>query len=98
MDIEQPVHHAVHRPQYSASAFPDSERQGLYYAPRSQGWRLKDIDWKFVFGSQHYGTIIWYPSLHIPLQHCTVQESHHVEMRLVISQLLILYYTLLKSR
>lgn len=34
-------------------------RPNLYYAPHSPGWRLSDIDWKFVFMSQHYGTIVW---------------------------------------
>ena len=34
-------------------------RPNLYYAPQSPGWRFRDIDWKFVFQSQHYGTIVW---------------------------------------
>jgi len=58
LDIEQPV--LQHHPQFSSTTFSSNDgREGLYYAPRSQGWRLTDIDWKFVFTSQHYGTIIW---------------------------------------
>ena len=37
----------------------DTARPSLYYAPRSPGWRIGDIDWKFVIASQHYGTIVW---------------------------------------
>lgn len=35
-------------------------RPGLYYAPKSPGWKIIDIDWRFVFAVQHYGTIFWY--------------------------------------
>jgi membrane-associated phospholipid phosphatase len=49
----------IHQPEYSASYPSHNGREGLYYAPKSLGWRLKDIDWKFVFTAQHYGTIIW---------------------------------------
>ncbi len=60
LDIEQPVGQPViHQPEYSASYPSHNGREGLYYAPKSLGWRLKDIDWKFVFTAQHYGTIIW---------------------------------------
>lgn len=59
-DIEQPRQPTSTPRQYSSSTFPsNNERAGLYYAPKSQGWKLRDIDWKFVFVSQHYGTIIW---------------------------------------
>lgn len=37
----------------------ENGRPNLYYAPRSPGWRFGDIDWKFIFQSQHYGTIVW---------------------------------------